>query len=132
MDSFTATSNPRPPSRRIPRRPRSRTGGRRAFLGSVALRDAFGLEPPPRPRWRSGVSSTQFGPLAEDLLAVTLTAAARGLATVARPSLDRGIDLYLRRLRSLLTLPIQVKAFHTLDPDGNGVLEVAAEDIDSH
>jgi hypothetical protein len=31
-----------------------------------------------------------------------------------------------------LTVPIQVKAFHTLDPDGNGVLEIAVENIDEH
>jgi hypothetical protein len=38
-------------------------------------------------------------------------AAAGGLATIGRPMVDRGVDLYMRRLRSLLTVPIQVKGF---------------------
>ena len=70
--------------------------------------------------------------MAEDLLAVTLTAAAGGLGTVAWPLLDRGIDLYLRRRRTLLTLPIQVKAFHALNPDGIGSLNLPLDSISEH
>lgn len=58
-----------------------------------------------------------------------LEAAASGAATIARPVVDRGVDLYLRRLRSLLTVPIQVKAFQHLSPDGNGSLELPVGDI---
>src|SRR5438128_10658119 len=71
------------------------------------------LDPPHRPDWRTALTTAQFGPMAEDLVAVSLEAAGGGTATIARPIVDRGIDLYLRRLRSLLTLPIQVKAFNT-------------------
>lgn len=78
------------------------------------------LDPPDRPDWRSALSTAQFGPIAEDLLAVSIEAAGSGSATIGRPIVDRGVDLYLRRLRSLLTIPIQVKAFQHLTPDGNG------------
>lgn len=67
--------------------------------------------------------------MAEDLLAVSLEAAAGGTATVARPIVDRGVDLYLRRLRTLLTLPIQVKAFRQLGPDGTASLDLPLTDI---
>jgi hypothetical protein len=87
------------------------------------------LEPRPRPDWRSAPIKVQFGVMAEDLLAVSLEAAGRGSGTVARPIVDRGIDLYLRRLRSLLTIPLQVKAFQHLDADGNGNLDLPVTDI---
>jgi hypothetical protein len=67
--------------------------------------------------------------MAEDLVAVSLEAAGGGTATIARPIVDRGIDLYLRRLRSLLTLPIQVKAFQHLSADGAGNLDLPVTDI---
>ena len=70
--------------------------------------------------------------MAEDLLAVTLTAAAGGLGTVARPMVDLGIDFYLRRRRSLLTIPVQVKSFRTLTPDGTGSLDLPAEAVGAH
>src|SRR5256885_15276089 len=85
----------------------------------MALLDPIGsLDPPDRPDWRSALSTTQFGPIAEDLLAVSLEAAGSGSATIARPIVDRGVDLYLRRLWSLLTTPLQVKAFQHVTPDG--------------
>jgi len=77
----------------------------------MALPDPFNsLDPPHQPNWRSELTTAQFGPIAEDLLGVSLAAAGSGSATIGRPIVDRGVDLYLRRLRSLLTVPIQVKA----------------------
>lgn len=87
------------------------------------------LDPPHRPDWRSELTTAQFGPMAEDLLAVSLEAAGSGSATIARPIVDRGVDLYLRRLRSLLTLPIQVKSFQHLSPDGNGSLDLPVAEL---
>jgi len=87
------------------------------------------IDPPPRPDWRSEITTAQFGPMAEDLLAVSLEAAASGSATIARPIVDRGVDLYLRRLRSLLTVPVQVKAFQHLSPDCNGSLDLPVSEI---
>jgi hypothetical protein len=87
------------------------------------------LEPPHRPRWKSQLISAQFGPMAEDLLAVSLAAAAAGSGTVARPLVDRGIDLYFRRLRSLLVLLIQVKAFRLLSADGVGTLLLPVSEV---
>ena len=96
----------------------------------MALRNPTeSLKPRPRPDWRSAPIKVQFGGMAEDLVAVTLEAAGRGSATIARPIVDRGIDLYLRRLRSLLTLPLQVKAFQHLNADGNGTLDLPVTDI---
>lgn len=96
----------------------------------MALPDPLSrLEPPHRPDWRSELTTAQFGPMAEDLLAVCIEAAGSGSATIARPIVDRGIDLYLRRLRSLLTIPIQVKAFQHLSPDGNGNLDLPVTDV---
>lgn len=96
----------------------------------MALRNPTGgLEPRPRPDWRSAPIKVQFGGMAEDLLAVSLEAASRGSGTIARPIVDRGIDLYLRRLRSLLTIPLQVKAFQHLDADGSGTLDIPVTDI---
>jgi hypothetical protein len=87
------------------------------------------LDPPRRPDWRTALTTAQFGPMAEDLVAVSLEAAGGGTATIARPIVDRGIDLYLRRLRSLLTVPIQVKAFQHLNADGAGNLDLPVADI---
>ncbi|TME55495.1 MAG: hypothetical protein E6I60_06070 [Chloroflexi bacterium] len=97
---------------------------------AVALLDPLSrLDPPHRPDWRSELTTAQFGPMAEDLLAVCIEAAGSGSATIARPIVDRGIDLYVRRLRSLLTIPIQVKAFQHLSPDGNGNLDLPVADV---
>lgn len=89
------------------------------------------LEPPHRPNWKSALISAQFGPMAEDLLAVSLVAAASGSGTVARPIVDRGIDLYLRRLRSLLVMPIQVKSFRQLSPDGMETMLLPVAEVPS-
>lgn len=96
----------------------------------MALLDSMArLDPPHRPDWRTALSTAQFGPMAEDLVAVSIEAAASGSATIARPIVDRGVDLYLRRLRSLLTTLIQVKAFQHLSPDGNGNLDIPVNDV---
>jgi hypothetical protein len=96
----------------------------------MALLDPLSrLDPPHRPDWRSELTTAQFGPIAEDLLAVSIEAAGSGSATIARPIVDRGVDLYLRRLRSLLTIPIQVKAFLHVSPDGNGNLDLPVTDV---
>lgn len=96
----------------------------------MALRSPFErLEPPDRPDWKSQLTAAQFGPMAEDLLAVSLVAAAGGSGTVARPTVDRGIDLYLRRLRSLLVTLIQVKAFRLLTADGIGTMELPVSEV---
>ena len=87
------------------------------------------LTPRPRPPWKTELSSAQFGTIAEDLLAVALAASANGSGTVARPSIDRGVDLYIRRLRTLLTVPFQVKAFRHVDADGAAMMDIAASDI---
>ncbi len=87
------------------------------------------LDPPHRPDWRSALSTAQFGPIAEDLLGVSLAAAGSGAATMARPIVDRGVDLYLRRVRSLRTVPIQVKAFQSLTPDGNGRFDLPVKEV---
>ena len=87
------------------------------------------LEPPLRPPWRSELSTPQFGPICEDLLAVSLTAAAGGLASISRPTVDRGVDLYLRRLRSLLTVPIQVKGFTHVSPDATVSEDLLVSDL---
>ena len=96
----------------------------------MALRQPHSpLEPPRRPPWRSELSTPQFGPICEDLLAVSLTAAAGGLATISRPTVDRGVDLYLRRLRSLLTVPIQVKGFTHVSPDATVSEDLLVSDV---
>lgn len=96
----------------------------------MALRQPHSpLEPPLRPPWRSELSAPQFGPICEDLLAVSLTAAAGGLATISRPTVDRGVDLYLRRLRSLLTVPIQVKGFTHVSPDATVSEDLLLSDV---
>jgi len=95
----------------------------------MALPNPLSLDPPHRPDWRSALTTAQFGPMAEDLVAVSFEAAGSGSAAIARPIVDRGVDLYLRRLRSLLTMPIQVKAFQHLSPDGNGNLDIPLTDV---
>src|SRR6202022_416257 len=96
----------------------------------MALLDPIeSLDPPDRPGWRSALSTAQFGPIAEDLLAVSIAAAGSGSATIARPIVDRGVDLYLRRLRSLLPIPIQVKAFQHLSSDGNGRFDLPITEV---
>ena len=87
------------------------------------------LKPRPRPSWKTELSSSQFGTIAEDLLAVALAASANGSGTVARPAIDRGVDLYLRRVRTLLTVPFQVKGFRHVDADGVGTMDIANTDI---
>lgn len=42
---------------------------------------------------------------------------------------DRGIDLYMRRLRSLLTVPIQVKGFTHVDPDATVTEDLLVSDV---
>ena len=96
----------------------------------MALRQPLSpLDPPLRPPWRSELSTPQFGPICEDLLAVSLTAAAGGLATIGRPMVDRGVDIYMRRLRSLLTVPIQVKGFTHVDPDATVSEDLLVSDV---
>jgi hypothetical protein len=87
------------------------------------------LKPRRRPSWKSELTTAQFGPIAEDLLGVALAAAASGSGTVARPLIDRGVDLYLRRLRTLLTFPIQVKACRHVSPDAVVTEEIAVADL---
>jgi hypothetical protein len=87
------------------------------------------IDPPRRPDWRTALTTAQFGPMAEDLVAVSFEAAGSGTATIARPIVDRGVDLYLRRIRSLLTMPIQVKAFQHLSPDGNGRFDLPVAQV---
>jgi hypothetical protein len=60
---------------------------------------------------------------------VALAASANGSGTVARPSIDRGVDLDLRHLRTLLTVPFQVKAFRHVDADGAAMMDIASSDI---
>jgi hypothetical protein len=67
--------------------------------------------------------------MAEDLVAVSIEAAASGSGTIARPIIDRGVDLYLRRLRSLLTTPFQIKAFQHVSPDGNGRFDLPVTEL---
>ena len=87
------------------------------------------LKPPRRPSWKSELTTAQFGPIAEDLLGVALAAAASGSGTVARPLIDRGVDLYFRRLRTLLTVPIQVKACRHVSADAVVTEEIAVADL---
>ena len=87
------------------------------------------LKPRPRPSWKTELSSAQFGTIGEDLLAIALAASANGLGTVARPAIDRGVDRYLRRLQTLLTVPFQVKAFRHVDADGAAMMDIASSDI---
>lgn len=99
------------------------------LLWQMATPDPIRLDPPHRPEWRTALSTAQFGPMAEDLVAVSFEAAGGGSATLAWPIVDRGVDLYLRRLRSLLVIPLQVKSFQQLSPDGNGSFDLPVEHI---
>jgi hypothetical protein len=67
--------------------------------------------------------------MAEDLLGVALEAAAGGSGTVARAQLDEGIDLYFRRLRSMLTVLVQVKAILLVSQDATVSLYVPQADL---
>jgi hypothetical protein len=87
------------------------------------------LEPRPRPPWKTQLASAQFGDIAEDLVALTFAAAAAGSGAVALPFVDRGVDLYLRRLLTLLTIPLQVKAFAHVEPDGTATLNIPLDDL---
>lgn len=96
----------------------------------MALRNPYErLDPPPRPHWKSQLTPSQFGAIAEDLLAVSLNAAASGSGTTARPLIDRGIDLYFRRLRSLVVALIQVKSLRTLNASGVGRFGLPVSEI---
>lgn len=96
----------------------------------MALRNPYErLDPPPRPHWKSQLTPSQFGAMAEDLLAVSLNAAASGSGTTARPLIDRGIDLYFRRLRSLLVALIQVKGLRTLNSSGVGAFALPVAEV---
>jgi hypothetical protein len=70
--------------------------------------------------------------MAEDLLAVAFAAGAGGQATVAWPLADLGIDFYLRRRRTLLTVPVQVKSFSQLTPDGIASLDLPVDAVSGH
>ena len=98
----------------------------------MALSKPSDLDPPDRPSWRSGLTPAQLGPMAEDLLAVAFVAGAGGLGSVAWPMLDLGIDLYLRRRRTLLTVPVQVKGFWQLTPDGTASLDLPVGEVSDH
>jgi hypothetical protein len=87
------------------------------------------LKPRPRPPWKTQLASAQFGDIAEDLVGVTFAAAAAGSGAVAMPFVDRGVDLYLRRLLTLLTIPLQVKAVAHVEPDGAATLSTPTEDL---
>ena len=71
----------------------------------------------------------QIGSMAEDLLGVALEAAAAGNGTAGKPTHDNGIDLYFRRLRTLTTVPVQVKASLVVDQDGSATHYVPAADL---
>jgi len=90
---------------------------------------SYRLTPRPRPAWKTDLTSAQFGTIAEDLVAIGLAAAASGSGTVARPLVDRGVDLYLRRLRTLLTIAIQVKACRHVSPDGTVSQDFPSSDL---
>jgi hypothetical protein len=87
------------------------------------------LKPRPRPPWKTQLASAQFGDIAEDLVALTFAAAAAGSGAIAFPFVDRGVDLYLRRLLTLVTAPLQVKAFAHVEPDGGATLNIPIEDL---
>jgi hypothetical protein len=87
------------------------------------------LKPRPRPPWKTQLASGQFGDIAEDLVGLTFAAAAAGSGAVALPFVDRGVDLYLRRLLTLLTIPLQVKAVAHVEPDGAATLNFPLEDL---
>src|SRR6267143_2256750 len=75
-------------------------------------------KPDDTPRGVFGLSDAQLGSVAEDQLATAAVVSAPGAATVAFPLVDLGFDLYLRRIRTLRTHPVQVKARSFLEPDG--------------
>jgi hypothetical protein len=65
-----------------------------------------------------GLSDAQLGSVAEDRLATAIVLSDPGIATVAFPLLDLGLDLYPRRIRTLRAHPVQVKARSFLESDG--------------
>lgn len=67
--------------------------------------------------------------MAEDLLGVALVAGASGTGIAARPQIDKGIDLYFRRLRTMVTFPIQIKASVLVGPDGSVTHYVPQHDL---
>lgn len=87
------------------------------------------LPPRPRPSWRTEPNAPQIGVMAEDLLGVAFMAATGGSGTVARPRRDNGVDLYMRRLRTMFTFPSQVKASLVVDQDGAATHYVPAADL---
>src|SRR5712691_10213143 len=73
-----------------------------------------------------GLSDAQLGSVAEDQLATGTVLSAPGMATVAFPLVDLGFDLYLRRIRTLRTHPLQVKARSFLESDGEFQASIAS------
>src|SRR5919109_32095 len=87
------------------------------------------LKPRPRPSWSSLLLGVQIGPMAEDLLGVSLAAAAAGAGSVGRPRLDKGVDLYLRRLGSMFIIPFQVKSSIVLTQDATSTDYIPEHDL---
>ena len=71
-------------------------------------------------------TDAQFGSVAELLVANACMVAAPGSVALASPLLDLGFDLYLRRIRTLRVVPIQVKARSFLSPDGEFQVSVSS------
>src|ERR1700730_18157108 len=65
-----------------------------------------------------GLSDAQLGSVAEERLATAVQLTAPGTVTVGLPLLDLGVDLYVRRMRTLRVHPVQVKARSFLEPNG--------------
>lgn len=87
------------------------------------------MPPRPRPHWRTELNTPEIGAIAEDLVGVALMAAAGGTGSVGRPRIDKGIDLYLRGLESMVILPFQVKASIVVTNDGSVTHFVPVEDL---
>lgn len=77
-----------------------------------------------------GLGEAELGAVAEDRLATAIQLQAPGIASVARPLLDLGFDLYLRRIRTLRAHPLQVKARSFLGPDGQFEVGVSSLHLD--
>ena len=60
-------------------------------------------------------SPSALAAVSEDTIGVALMHGSGGLATVARPMVDLGFDLYARRLGTMRIVPIQVKARASLE-----------------
>jgi len=89
-------------------------------------------DPDEIPSGSPGLSDAQFGAVAEDRVAMAVLLRNPGIATVAFPLLDLGFDLYPRRIRSLRTHPVQVKARSFLEPDGEFQVTVGSLHPDPH